>query len=502
MTWKGNGKGKSSACMPCGPMPMYPMYNPWDPYGYGKSKGKGKQQGKAAQGSPGKGGSGTGGTCKCCGKTGHAKSDCHQRDKACHNCGIIGHQKHLCRHPLKTSEAKNDEANKKEEKVKEVWLCPDCHVFNPDVHVKKCKTAKCEGKQNKCTYKEAADKANTAVSKNSNKLMEKQDPQKLKQEYDARAEMILVLQADISRYDSKEWKSISSVETGHFKADLDKLLALQKEYEDDVDNLNVFTSLVGDQKRLNHNHMQRKKKLQEALDEKKEKKSGAKKRAEEMMEEEKERHAAEMAKLELHFNELDDHYQKELEDLLQQIKTEEEEYVAKNAEVGTAIAKESGPNVTAAFASSVITTVEGKEAEETVDQISVKIKESQTHLEVVDQLTDDQTKFVARSFAKMLDEYKKEMTEHMRKLLQSNAKAAGEEVPEAGRGGEDDFTTMQRSGKPSNRTIRRRTSEGHMLDDSDERERQQKRESEAPSSQDAQAKKLQMIEVDSQKEAA
>ena len=135
-----------------------------------------------------------------------------------------------------------------------------------------------------------------------------------------------------------------------------------------------------------------------------------------------------------------------------------------------------------------------------MDQISVKIKESQTHLEVVDQLTDDQTKFVARSFAKMLDEYKKEMTEHMRKLLQSNAKAAGEEVPEAGRGGEDDFTTMQRSGKPSNRTIRRRTSEGHMLDDSDERERQQKRESEAPSSQDAQAKKLQMIEVESQKD--
>ena len=40
--------------------------------------------------------------CLCCGGKGHAKTDCRQADKACNNCGKVGHLSHLCRSKKET----------------------------------------------------------------------------------------------------------------------------------------------------------------------------------------------------------------------------------------------------------------------------------------------------------------------------------------------------------------------------------------------------------------
>ena len=67
--------------------------------GKGNTKGKGKGKGQNAQtNAGGKGGGRVADLkCLCCGAKGHAKADCHQRDKTCNNCGKAGHLASVCR---------------------------------------------------------------------------------------------------------------------------------------------------------------------------------------------------------------------------------------------------------------------------------------------------------------------------------------------------------------------------------------------------------------------
>ena len=71
-----------------------------------------------------------------------------------------------------------------------------------------------------------------------------------------------------------------------------------REYRDSINSVPVGSSLLGDQKRLNHNHTQRMTKLKDMHKAKKEKLTEAKAAKETKFEEDRSRHAAEMAKLE------------------------------------------------------------------------------------------------------------------------------------------------------------------------------------------------------------
>ena len=62
-----------------------------------KSKGKGKRPRDGVQGAVGQPAKNlSGAQCRCCGRTGHVKSECYHREKTCDNCGKTGHLKAFC----------------------------------------------------------------------------------------------------------------------------------------------------------------------------------------------------------------------------------------------------------------------------------------------------------------------------------------------------------------------------------------------------------------------
>ena len=85
---------------------------------------------------------------------------------------------------------------------------------------------------------------------------------------------------------------------------------------------------------------------------------------------------------------------------------------------------------------------------------------------------------------------------YMRMNGHDGREAEEDEVPEFKVTGEYEFTVMQRTGKRSGRTIRRKADGDAMINDSTERPQQQKRgAAEEAAYEDAQAKKQQAIEV-------
>ena len=70
-----------------------PKQQPWEKMFcrfFGAPGGGGGQQHQ-------KGGSNGGPTCGCCGRTGHSKKECIQKDCECHRCGTVGHLGYLCK---------------------------------------------------------------------------------------------------------------------------------------------------------------------------------------------------------------------------------------------------------------------------------------------------------------------------------------------------------------------------------------------------------------------
>ena len=137
----------------------------WKTMGKGNSKGKGKGKGKdggskggKAQGkAPAAPKASTDLVCKCCGKSGHVKSECRHTEKACDNCGKTGHLKDVCRTPPKMDDATKDAAPGAATAAKQVaspptpkvfiapWVCGGCLHQNADHHLTKCE--KCPWKK-------------------------------------------------------------------------------------------------------------------------------------------------------------------------------------------------------------------------------------------------------------------------------------------------------------------------------------------------------------------
>ena len=61
-----------------------------------------------------------------------------------------------CRHKDASNEASGDPPKEKDVSVeKEEWMCPECYVFNPDVHKRKCMKEGCDYMRPKKLYKDA-----------------------------------------------------------------------------------------------------------------------------------------------------------------------------------------------------------------------------------------------------------------------------------------------------------------------------------------------------------
>ena len=167
--WKGKGKGKGDHTAPHQP----------------KGKGKGynyvqnKQDDQDTE-------------CKCCGKLGHSKPNCHHLGKMCGACGVQGHLTAVCKHKVASNDAGGDSkataGGSDQKKEKNTWLCTECWKTNDDDKVKKCrKTKGCTGTTVKNALKESTeDEADqpTGLSKISKGLIADTDPEKVKEEQD------------------------------------------------------------------------------------------------------------------------------------------------------------------------------------------------------------------------------------------------------------------------------------------------------------------------------
>jgi hypothetical protein len=94
----------------------------------------------------------TGSNCKCCGRTGHTKSQCYHREKACDVCGKVGHVKAICRQagaPPTPAAANQQQQQPKTTADPTIqcqpcgappvpWTCRGCHHQNLDQKLKKC----------------------------------------------------------------------------------------------------------------------------------------------------------------------------------------------------------------------------------------------------------------------------------------------------------------------------------------------------------------------------
>ena len=123
------------------------------------------------------------------------------------------------------------------------------------------------------------------------------------------------------------------------------------------------------------------------------------------------------------------------------------------------------------------------------------------------QIPKELAEVMANSMSKLLQMQKDQMLTQMKeasmgKKGHDGKEAEEDEVLDVKVTGEDEFTVMERTGKPSGRTTRRKANGDAMTDDSTERPQQQKREAQEPADEDAQAKKQQAIEVTSAEAAA
>ena len=172
----------------------------------------------------------------------------------------------MCRNKAKDEGAAADLTNTDNDKEtaktkKEEWLCHECFKFNADTNVHLCKMTKnCTGRTPKGSAKQAG-ATNSALSKTSIKLMLDKDPEKMKQENEEREARINELTESIEKYEAPRWKDTTPIETDHFRKERDRLEGLCREYRESANSVPVGSSLLGDQKRLNHNHLQKMKKL-------------------------------------------------------------------------------------------------------------------------------------------------------------------------------------------------------------------------------------------------
>ena len=149
------------------------MRNMWPSKGKGKSRGKGTPKGQGK----GQGDTDTGVTCRCCGKVGHHKQQCHHREKACNHCGKAGHIAAICTAKIGADATRKPAGNPLlpdatfvdvvQKNAVDPWFCHDCGFKVFDTKLAKCPS---------CQTKRPPGPKNTSyTSKAALKIIEDED---------------------------------------------------------------------------------------------------------------------------------------------------------------------------------------------------------------------------------------------------------------------------------------------------------------------------------------
>ena len=501
-SWK-DGKGSNMNGPMMNPWMMTDLYSAWESskgQWKGKSNGKGKGKGK---GSGGKG-KGKGDRpnvppppsdylCRCCGKPGHSKKDCRNKDQCCNNCGKTGHLKNVCtatkKAPANDQEEDKQGKKKAEEAQKVEWQCTQCHDFNPDENLFKCKRAGCQGRSPKSCWQGQKTEP-TGITKNSKRLVDEGDPEKLQEEVNAIEKTVDGIDKDLIKYEAAEFNHLQK----HFKEKREELMTQHKALQTKLEeNVPLVKSLQGDQTRITQQHLQKMEKMEENLEAAKQRLEDGKQMQAQRRKEEKERHEKEMARIE----ELSEKAQKLIEEEITKLKEkkveEEAEYAQKKTQIGKELAKNQSTGVAEAFATTAVSAAKVvTEVYATEEVILQKVQKDQAELEVTDQLTEGQMGYMAKSFKGMINEIRESIASQIRKEMlemQKSRKEVEDEDDKTAKDKEEDGFQQVPPGRSGAR--RAKNPEAMAIDPAG----QQKRgAAEEIAYEDAQAKKAQAIE--------
>ena len=463
---KGNSKGKGKNMMMMPPQMYMPYGHYMQPMPYYQPMGDGKGR-KGDKGYNGTKGSAKGGQdaavpeppqqiyCKCCGKYGHPKSQCRHLQKACNNCHKQGHLQHLCtatKQEQSDNAGNGDDGSKKKAADKVPWLCEVCCEFNEDIHLFKCRRTKdCTGTSPKKTYKANAAKDPSPISNHTAKLLEEADPDKIKQDTEARQKKIETLNIDIEKYETDEWKSTTPIDMTWHRNQRDKLVKEQQAIDEKLgDNGPVLKSMMGDKNRLTNNHLQKMRKLKDETETRKARQETATRKEKEQQEHQEREHLKEMAKIEEHFHNLQENTKEELLKLQEKIAEEEKEYEAKAKEVGSAIALEIAPEAGQAIADKAISAVQASDIYVNEDQVMAVLVAEQDGVEESQKMTSDQQTTVAKSVATLLQTMRTQMAEDIKRQLRHEAEEEKKAAGGAGKAEDkgDGFQVAGKDGRP------------------------------------------------------
>ena len=199
----------------------------------------------------------------------------------------------------------------------------------------------------------------------------------------------------------------------------------------------VTKSMMGDKSRLQHNHHQKMRKLNDEIDALKGRQETAAKKEKEQRERQEMEHLKEMAKIEGRFQHFRDTTEENLQKLQEKIAEEENEYKNKTKEMESAIVKEIAPEAGQAIADKAISAVQASDSKVGEEQILAILSAGQNEREV------------AKSMAELFQTMRNQMAEDIKKQPKHEAeeekKATGSEGSTEDKG--DGYQTVGKDGR-------------------------------------------------------
>ena len=497
----------------------------WGGYHWPKGKGKGKGQYKGK----GKGdakdkaykGKGKGGAmqkdkdqsvddlvCKCCGKKGHLKSQCHHLGKQCGICGIFGHMQSVCRHRKQNQggqdDSKDDSLGDKQAD-KEQRMCPECYVWQPDIHKQKCISVGCDHTWMKKSFKDALvpPQQPSAITKNTQQVIDQKDPAKLQEEQEKLEAEIAEYEKDITKYKAKKFLF---GEKPFDTSGMEQTLEVLKGKRCSVTNAaQVVKAITGDQIREDKNYEHKMSKMKEDLEKLKVKVGKDEEKHKEAVKQEDERHLKAKAKNEEAFEEIKEQTKEKIKNLEKKIKEEDEQHKAKSEGLADTLVKKGGSQIAAAIDNAAMTAVGAVTLETSEEAIKSHFLADAAVLGAG--LNDSQAGAVTKSVSEWARKQKRIMRRQIKMELRKkhgtiHPDAEGEDGSESESEAEmleeeenEEGGTFTPAGSAKSRSRRRRNPET-IIDDTDTRKQAEKRSAEAVGSTTVEnAKKSSAIEA-------
>ena len=289
------------------------------------------------------------GPCRCCGKEGHAKWQCEHKNKTCSVCHKIGHLADVCRHRDQSGSGGNakdsytaDTQQDKDKNAKVPWLCLHCGVTNPTIKEKKCNSCKAFRKK-----QDAEDEADgkPAYPASTAKLLDETEPDKVKEMIEQKEKEKQMLEEDVV------CKTVWVKENPLYQTTIDMAKKRISELEGDIKKLKmppstkVTKTLLGDLQQQTNNSDNKLKQIDEEIRSAKEKKAKVELRVKADLEEAEQKYKERKDFLEEGLVDARNHWDKQMEELMQKRKTAEEEHKLAKEKLTDKMAERTIPEV-------------------------------------------------------------------------------------------------------------------------------------------------------------